>query len=159
MHAARYGAEDPGGSYRVSGRYHRGGDHFEAAEVFPALYLATAPEVCLGELQRHLTAAMLPRLNSYLLTELRVSLGAVLDITLPEKVGLATKDLMHDTEYYLTQAIGAAARELGAEAILVPSASRLGTNLVVFTDRLRPGSILEGVSSRAPRLYVEDDYS
>lgn len=156
MHAARYGAEDPGGSYRVSGRYHRGGDHFEASEVFPALYLATAPEICLGELQRHLTAAMLPRLNSYLLTELRVSLGAVLDITLSEKIGLAPEDLMHDTEYSLTQAIGVASREVGAEAILVPSASRLGTNLVVFTDRLRPGSILEGVSSRAPRLYVED---
>ena len=154
MHAARYPAEDPGGSYRVSGRYHRGGDYFHRSEVFPALYLATAPEVCLGELQRHVTADMLPLLNSYLLTELRVGLEAVLDLTLPGKVGLEPTDLMHETDYSLTQALGASAREVGAEAILVPSATRLGSNLVVFTDRLRPNSVLEGISSRAPRLYV-----
>lgn len=133
----------------------RGGDHFEASEVFPALYLATAPEGCLGELQRHLTAVMLPRLNSYLLTELRVSLGAVLDITRPEKVGLAPEYLMHDTEYSLTQAIGAAAREVGAEASLVPpSATGLGTNLVVFPDPLRPDSVLEGVSLKGHLLSM-----
>lgn len=99
MHAARYAADDPGSSYRVSGRYHRRADHFEAAEVIPDLCLATTPEVCLGELQRHLTAAMLPRLNSYLLTELRVSLCAGLDITWPEKAGLAPEELMYNMGY------------------------------------------------------------
>jgi len=49
MHKRRYRAEASGGARLVSGRYNRGLDGFPEGETFPALYLATGPEVCLGK--------------------------------------------------------------------------------------------------------------
>lgn len=155
LHAARYAPDDPGGSYRVSERYNRGRDFFDEDDVFPALYLATAPEVSLGEKQRHLTSGNLPRMKNQVLSELRVRLQAVYDLSRPEEFGIDTKGLIDDREYSLPQSLSAALRERGAEAFLVPSATLLGNNLVVFPDRLRDGSSLEVFESRKTRLYVE----
>ncbi len=41
---------------------------------------------------------------------------------------------------------------LEAEAVLVPSATRLGDNLVILPDRLRQDSRIEPVGSIDPRL-------
>lgn len=155
MHASRYAADDPGGSYRVSGRYNRGRDFFGEDEVFPAVYLASAPEVSLGEKQRHLVASNLPELNNQVLSELGVRLQYVYDLSEPEKVGINREALTDDYDYSFSQSLSAALREKGAEALLVPSATLLGTNLVVFPDRLRDGSSLGILASRATRLYVE----
>lgn len=155
MHASRYSADDPGGAFKYSGRYHRGGDLFGEDEVFPALYLATAPEVTLGEKQRHLTSANLPQMRNQVLSELRISLQAVCDIRAPEEVGISGEALMDDHDYSFPQSVSAALRDRGAEALLVPSATLLGANLVVFPDRLLDGSSLEVVASHATRLYVE----
>ena len=75
MHKRKYAATDPGGARKVSGRYNRGLDRFSEAESFPALYLATGPEVCLGEVYRHVTQKLLPSLNDYRLSELSVRVG------------------------------------------------------------------------------------
>ena len=155
MHASRYSADDPGGAFKYSGRYHRGRDLFGKDEVFPALYLATAPEVTLGEKQRHLTSANLPQMRNQVLSELHISLQAVCDISTPEEVGISSEALMDDHDYSFPQSASAALRNRGAEALLVPSATLLGANLVVFPDRLLDGSSLEVVASRATRLYVE----
>jgi RES domain-containing protein len=155
MHSSRYSADDPGGAYRYSGRYHRGRDLFGEDEVFPALYLATAPEVTLGEKQRHLTSASLPQMRNQVLSELEVSLQAVCDIRTPEEVGISSEALMDDHDYSLPQSVSAALRNRGAEALLVPSATLLGANLVVFPDRLLDGSNLEVLDTHATRLYVE----
>jgi RES domain-containing protein len=61
-HKRKYAAANPGGARKVSGRYNRGLDRFPEAESFPALYLATSPEVCLGEVFRHVTPKLLPSL-------------------------------------------------------------------------------------------------
>ncbi len=61
MHKRRYAATNPGGARKVSGRYNRGLDRFPEAESFPALYLATSPEVCLGEVNRHVTPKLFSR--------------------------------------------------------------------------------------------------
>jgi len=61
---------------------------------------------------------------------------------------------VHDTYYEATQAIGAAAIAYWLEGLLVPSATRLGENLILFPDNFRAGSRIEVVSSRDPRLYV-----
>ena len=156
LHAARYAPADPGGSYRVSGRYNRGRDFFEEDEVFPALYLATAPEVSLGEKQRHLTKGNLPRMRKQVLSEFRIRLHTVYDLSNPEEFGLDSKDLTEDRDYSLPQNLAMVLRERGAEAFLVPSATLLGTNLVVFPDRLRGESGLEILDSRPTRLYVEE---
>jgi hypothetical protein len=96
----------------------------------------------------------LPSLNDYRLSELSVRVRAVLDCRDPVPLGVRFDDLVHDTDYEATQAIGAAAFADGLEGLLVHSATRLGDNLILFPDNLRPGSRIEVVSSRDPRLYA-----
>lgn len=153
-HRRKYLATDPGGSLRVSGRYNRGLDRFAPGQVWPALYLSLGAEVCLGEILRHISPALLPALNDYRISELRVELGAVLDCRDPALLGLTREDFCDDLDYTVTQALAAAAIERGAEALLVPSATCLGDNLIVFTTCLAATSRLAVVSSRDPRLYV-----
>lgn len=155
MHASRYSADNPGGAFEYSGRYHRGRDLFGEDEVFPALYLATAPEITLGEKQRHLTSANLPQMRNQVLSELRISLQAVCDISRPEELGISSEALMYDHDYSFPQSLSAALLDRRCEALLVPSATLLGANLVVFPNHLVEGSSLEIVASRPTRLYVE----
>ena len=154
MHFRTYAATDPGGSRRVSGRYHRATDQFSAGRVWPVLYFALAPEVCLGEILRHLTADDLLRLNDYRLTELDVDLMAVLDCRDATAIGLRARDLIQDRDFSATQELAAAAVAREAEGILVPSATGLGDNLVIFSDGLRDSSRLNVVGSRDLRLYI-----
>jgi len=122
--------------------------------VWSALYLALAPEVSLGEVLRHFSPGLMPRLSEYRLTEIAVELDVVLDCRNETLLGLTTGDLTHDYDFTRTQALAAAAIGLGAEAILVTSATGLGDNLVVFPAQLHRSSILTAVESRDPRLYV-----
>jgi RES domain-containing protein len=155
FHKRRYPATDPGGSLKVSGRYNRGLDQFPEGQVWPALYLSLSPEVCLGEVLRHITAAALPSLNDYCLSELWLELEVVLDCRLlPTDMGLSPEALFPETDYRPTQALAAAAIARHAEAVLVPSATCLGDNLIVFPRELRRESSITPVSSREPRLYV-----
>ena len=154
-HRQRYDALDHGGSLLVSGRYHRGRDSFPDEQVFPTLYLALAPEICLGGIIRHVTPATLARFNDYRLSEIRVTLTAVLDLRDPAPLGVPIDAVLDDTDYTIPQALAAAARERGAEGLIVPSATRLGDNLIVFPDRLQAASELVVVASRDPRLYME----
>lgn len=114
MHKRKYAPTDPGGSRMVSGRYNRGLDRFPEDRVSPALYLATSPEICLGEMYRHVTPKLLPSLNDYRLSELTVRLQAVVDCRDPGLLGLSFEDLVHDTKLESTQGIGAAAHSPGA---------------------------------------------
>lgn len=155
IHKRKYAADDPGGARKVSGRYNWVLDRYLAEEVFPALYLATGPEVCLGGIQRHVTQKLLPLLNDFRLTELYVRVGEVADCRDPGRLGLSQEHLVHDTTYEATQAIGEAALAQGLEGLLVPSATRLDDNLILFPDNLRAGARIEVVTSRDPRLYVE----
>ena len=157
MHKQRYDAISAEGSLRVSGRYHRGGDHFPPAAVFAALYLALAPEVCLGEILRHVTPALLPLLNGYRITAIAVAVTAVADCRDLERLRLTPDALWHDTDYRLPQALAAAAVAAGREGMLVPSATRLGDNLILFPDNLRAASHLAVIDSRDPVLYVARD--
>lgn len=154
FHRRRYAATDATGSGLFSGRYHRGRDAFPERDTWAALYLALSPEICLGEILRHLTPERLPLLNEYRLTEVSVSRSAVLDCRDPTVLGLTTDDLHHDTNYSPTQELGAAAVARGVEGLVVSSATRLGDNLVVFPANLRSGSQIVATSSRDPRLYV-----
>ncbi|MHB1414587.1 MAG: RES family NAD+ phosphorylase [Chloroflexota bacterium] len=153
-HKRKYLPTDPGGSLNVSGRYNRGLDQFPADQVWPALYLSLGPDICLGEILRHVTPALLPGLNDFRLSELRLELAVVLDCRAPALMDLTLEDFCHETDYRLTQHIAMAAIALGAEAILVPSATCLGDNLILFSANLLPTSRLTVVASRDPRLYV-----
>ena len=140
IHRERYQADDPGGSLRVSGRYHRGQDFFPEDQVFAALYLALSPETALAELVRHVTPELLSALNDYRLTRLRLSLDDVLDLRDPALLEIEMEDLHSDTDHELTRELGTAAYSSGREAILIPSATRLGDNLIIFPDNLRETS-------------------
>jgi RES domain-containing protein len=122
--------------------------------VWAALYLALSPEVSLGEVLRHFTPQLLPQLNEYRLSEIGVELEAILDCRDAEAFGLSPEELIRDYDFAMTQEIAAAAIAQGAGGILVPSATGLGDNLVVFPAQLRSGSRLAVVGSRDPRLYV-----
>ena len=154
FHRSAYGATDSGGSLLVSGRFHRAVDLFPRSDVWAALYLALEPAVSLGEVLRHFSPQLLPRLNEYRLSELEVVLEAVLDCRAATALGLSAEDLIKDYDFAISQAIAAAAIAHGAEAILVGSATGLGDNLVVFPAQLHGASRLTVVDSRDPRLYV-----
>jgi hypothetical protein len=139
----------------ASGRYHRGSDVYLEHEAWAALYLACGRDVALAEVVRHLSPTLWRRLATYRLTEVRVELAAVLDCRDPEPLGLTADDLLHDTDYGVTQALGAAVLALGLEGLLVPSATRLGDNLVVFPTNRRGRSSLVAGSYVDPRLLVE----
>ncbi|MGI8857324.1 MAG: RES family NAD+ phosphorylase [Thermomicrobiales bacterium] len=154
MHKRQYSATDASGSRKFSGRYHRGLDLFPAADVWAALYLALGPEVCLGEILRHITSDLLPQLNGYRLSEVAVTLTAVLDCRDSTLLGLEHRDLWHDTDCYIPRLLAEAAMARGVEGMLVPSATRLGDNLIVFTDQMRADASLAVIGERDPALYV-----
>ena len=83
---------------------------------------------------------------------LTVELSAVIDCRDPAALGLSTADLCHPTDYRLTPEIGAAALVSGVEALLVPSFTRTGDNLVILTANLRPGSRIAVIETVDPRL-------
>lgn len=153
FHRRGYEAADASGSLVTTGRYHRGSDQFQEAEVWLALYLALRPEVAVGEVLRHF-GELMPQLNEYRLTELEVDLTRVLDCRDPSALGLAPEVLVDDYDVSTTQELGAAAIAHEAEGILVPSATGLGDNLVIFPDQLQTISGLTIVGSRDPKLYV-----
>ena len=155
MHRQKYDGGDPGGSPKVSGRYHLGNDRFVAEETWSTLYLALSPETCLGELVRHITPELLPHLNGYRISELRVTLMAVADCRDATLLGMMTDSLVHDRDYRATQHLGAAVVAAGLEGMLVPSATALGDNLIVFTAQMHAVSAIEVVDSRDPRLFVD----
>ncbi len=95
------------------------------------------------------------RLNIYRISEIDVELNAVIDCREIAALGICLDALLNDLDYTVPQRIAAAALATGAEGLLVPSATRLGDNLVVFPDQLHPDSRLEIVGSRDPVLYVE----
>jgi len=156
IHIQVYPVTDPGGSLLFSGRYHRGGDLFPLPQVWPALYLALRPEVSLGEVMRHVSSeGQLRRLNDFVLSEVTVELAAVLDLRRAVGSELTLDDLCADLDYRPTQDLAARAIAAGAEAILVPSCTLLGDNLVIFPRQLRATSTLTPGESRSFRLYIE----
>lgn len=88
------------------------------------------------------------------LSRLSVQVGAILDCRDAGAMGLTPDDLLHDTDYHVTQQIGAASVALGVEGILVPSATLLGDNLVLWVSQMSPTSRVVMLSSEDPRLYV-----
>jgi hypothetical protein len=149
-----YDAVDATGSLRVDGRYHRTPRSLATELNWQALYLGLAPEACLGEMLRHVTPALLPRLNELRLTELEVTLARVLDAREPERYGLARELLWHDTDYRLPQHVASIALERDAEGVLAPWGTRLGDIFVILPANLTPSAVLHIIGSRDPRLYI-----
>jgi RES domain-containing protein len=148
-HRRRYAAIDHGGSLRSSARFHRAPADFPSGPSWPALYTALDLAVALAELQRNIPA---DELDEFRFTEIWAQLEAVLDCRDLDSLGLAEVDVFDDEDFETPQAVAGAAIERGVEGILVPSASRLGDNLIVFPKLLRSTSVLVEVRSIDPVL-------
>ena len=161
FHSQRYTAASHGGSLKVTGRYHRGRDHYPEAETWPALYLALKPHIALGERLRHTTPELLASLNGQRLSELRLGLHRVIvgchlpDCARSAIPGMTADDLCRPHDYATTHQVAAAARTMGVEGMLVPSCTEFaGGNLVVFPDLLDAHSTIEVVRSEDPTLFI-----
>lgn len=146
FHNRRYGATDPGGSLKITGRHTKGRDRHGSDEAWPVLYLALGPHLALAERLRHTEPDALPRLNRQRLSRLQVELSAVLDCC----------DDRACRSPVVPHALATPACRLGVEGMLMPSCSRLGGgNLVVFPDRLHEGSLVELIAGEDPELFVD----
>lgn len=144
-------------SFLYGGRYNRGAKYERKA--FGALYLTDTPANGLlevGAMVNGVPARLAPRL----LLSVDADLQAVIDLRPPQAhaaLGVTIGDLTacgwqraQKRARTVTQEIGAAAFDLGLEALLVPSARAAGHyNLVVIEPCLLIGSSLQ--------VYVGDD--
>ena len=81
--------------------------------------------------------------------KIRVRLGRVLDLTSPkfyDFLGVSKEVVLQDEALCLQ--IADQARDLGYEALLAPSATGSGTNLVIYQDKLAPGWAFEEIERR-----------
>jgi RES domain-containing protein len=128
------------------------GGRWNPPDSFPTLYTALTRETMLDELERAArrqalnVADLLPRVE----VRYTVTLRRVLDLRDAEtraRVGLTEEDLTAD-DWAACQVVGEAARRVGLEGIIAPSAASAGNVLVVFLDQIAPGSTLEVRSTR-----------
>jgi RES domain len=144
---------EEGYRYR-SGRFHRGIPEFGEDHAWPALYLSSAPHVCLGEYLRHIRH--LEDLRDPRLSQLEVNLGVVLDCRDVDALGITREALLEDIDYTLGQRLAAAAIRRGCEGLVVPSATHFKEpNLVVFPRSMRSTSNVVLTGDEDPQLYIE----
>jgi len=127
----------PQGSLKCGGRYN-------PAKKFGALYLGESENVCKTE---KYVRAKPDLLDSQVLGKIRVSLKKVLDLTNInnlKKLGIKKEDLMYKKSeggWNLTCRIAHLAYQMGIEAILAPSTTGGGDNLVVFDKYIKEDKI------------------
>jgi RES domain-containing protein len=143
IHRHKYVATDSAGSLIVSGHYNQGADAFPPGEQWPALYTATAPDVALAEAWRYIDPDLIDAVKGMRRTEIAVNLSFVLDCRDIAVLGIPEDALLDDRNYDAGHVLGRAVVACGAEAMLVPSATRLGDNLIVFTVNLRSSARLD----------------
>ncbi|MEA1939110.1 MAG: RES family NAD+ phosphorylase [Candidatus Caldatribacteriota bacterium] len=125
------------GNYVCGGRYN-------PPREFTVLYLGESKNVCKAESNARTTPNLL---TSQILGKIEISLEKVLDLTDDsnlEKLGLKKKDLMYkksENGWTLTQQIARLVDQIEVEAILVPSATGKGNNLVVFDKYIKKENI------------------
>lgn len=125
----------------------RFGGRWNPPNSFPALYASLELATAKAELdrlmrrQQRTLADLLPRR----ICEIHAALTVALDLQDAESLALVgiTNETIKNDDLAPCQAVGQAAHQLGFEAILAPSATGSGTNLVVFELNLLPESRLE----------------
>lgn len=125
------------GSFTYGGRYNPEGE-------FGALYLGESAEVCRAERKKQTKDFFL---EAQILGKIKVSYKKVLDLTDPgtlKKLGIKKEEILgeeKDGGWNLTWEIARLAYQCGIEAILAPSITGTGNNLIVFDKHLESGKI------------------
>jgi RES domain-containing protein len=135
----------------------KAGGRFNPPGTFGVLYTSLDAKTAAQEVARGLrTRGIDPEQfaeGAWWVYELAVKLGSVLDFTAPdvlERSGVSENSLT-GSDVNATRRIAAEARELGYEALVVPSAVAPGSkNLVIFLDRAPSRPIV--LSSKPVRL-------
>ena len=151
-HPRWFDALDAGGSRISSARFHRAPDRYPETDTWPALYASLELTTSLAEIMRSREPQGARDIR---LTEIAVELAVVADRGDLEALGIDRERLFADWDFTLAHALAKQVRADGVEALLVPSASGLGDNLIVFPDRLRPTSTLTVVRSVDPKLIKD----
>jgi RES domain-containing protein len=123
------------------------GGRWNPPDSFPVLYLATTLESVIAEFYRLAERAARPP-EDLLPRHLRlyhVELQRVLDLSDEGNrltIGVSSTEIRAENTARC-QAIGDAAHYAGFEAVLAPSATRVGESLAIFSARLQAGSVVE----------------
>ncbi len=141
-HRSKYNALDTEGSLLVSARYHVAPADAGDGMSWRALYTSLDLAVAIAEVQRNIP---ITALRNHRFTEIWVQLESIADCRDLDLIGISAEQLLDDYNYAFGQALAHAALVSGAEGILVPSASKVGDNLVLFPDQLRVGSVVQEV--------------
>ena len=139
------------GSYNAGGRWNR-------KEKYGALYTSLSKETAVGEIvraakKRNRKPSELGRRDH---VAIRIRLTRILDLTLSEfydSLGISSAALLNNDSFCLN--VADEARRLGYEALLVPSATGAGTNLVVYQDLLLPGWELKEIEREEDLVLAE----
>lgn len=130
----KYDALNTNGSLLYPGRYNSG--------EFLVLYTSDSREVCAAELARK---TEIKTKLVYKIAKLKVKLRKVFDLT--NEKNLKTLDIQEDnligSSWNLTQHIASLAYRKGYEALLVPSATGKGNNIILFPENFTKDSTIK----------------
>lgn len=127
-----------------------GGGRWHPPNDFEALYTSVEEDGALAEIYHHLSKAPVFSSSHVRLIKVRVATERTLvfnDIDALAAVGVSEQDFRRG-EYTRTREIGAAARFLDMDGLIVPSARWPCSNLVLFPDRLADLDRLQVMETR-----------
>lgn len=145
-HRSRAALNADGSLAGIGGRFNAGVDS-DVKPPFRALYASIESAAALLEVVRHLgyrspdrrAVVALDDIAMRVLTQIDIDLQRVFDL---RKEPVLRENLSH-ASYRQTQQVAGAAFNRGAEGVLVPSATGIDANLVLFVDNLDDSSRID----------------
>ncbi|MBL7085226.1 MAG: RES family NAD+ phosphorylase [Candidatus Omnitrophica bacterium] len=136
----KYDVLNTNGSLQYLGRY--------SNRRFRVLYTAAAQEVCKREQARKTTVRTK---FTYKIAKLNVKLKKALDLTNEKNLKMLKiqKDELVSEDWTLTQHIASLAYQNGYEALVIPSVTEKGNNIVLFPENFTKESTLKKVEEKA----------
>ncbi len=127
------------GSLKYGGRYNVKGK-------FGALYIGDSQSVCEAEMEQK-TSGFRAKFK-HKIAKLEISFRRVIDLTNEEncKILNIKKDQLLSEDRTLPQSLSYLAYHMGYEALITPSATGRGENIIVFPDNIKKGSSIKKVS-------------
>lgn len=140
MVSQKYGVLNTNGSLLYLGRYSNG--------EFRVLYAADSREVCK---QEHARKTAIKTKLAYKIAKLNVKLNKVINLTNEKNLKMLDiqKDDLLGDRWILTQHIASLAYQKGYEALLVPSVTGKGNNIILFPENFTKDSTLKKVREKA----------
>jgi RES domain-containing protein len=143
-HRSRAALNAEGSLAGTGGRFNVGVDS-DIKPPFRALYASVESAAALLEVVRHLGYHASDRRAVVALNDIAMRVLTQIDIDLQRVFDWRSEQNLREVSYRESQQMAAAAFKEGAEAILVPSATGIDANLVIFVDNLHDGSRIEVV--------------